>query len=146
MTPEKIKHLEFIQNIITRMNTNSFQLKGMTITIMAALLAVYASTSNIKFLLIISLPVILFWFLNAYYLQMERKFRGIYDDVSGVTQQYVIKDFEMPLNKYTRGNYRYYKSLFSPTLKSFYGSILVIVLIGLIIMVFNTCNITIECK
>ncbi len=27
MSPEKIKHLEFIQNVITRMNTNSFQIR-----------------------------------------------------------------------------------------------------------------------
>lgn len=27
MEPDKLKHLEFIQNVITRMNTNSFQIK-----------------------------------------------------------------------------------------------------------------------
>lgn len=44
MTNDQIKHLEFIQNSITRMNQNSFQIKTFTITIVAALLAVYAST------------------------------------------------------------------------------------------------------
>jgi hypothetical protein len=47
MSPEeKRQHLEFIQNIITRMNTNSFQIKGMTVTIVTALIAIYASTTN----------------------------------------------------------------------------------------------------
>jgi hypothetical protein len=27
---EEVKHLEFIQGVITRMNTNSFQMKGWT--------------------------------------------------------------------------------------------------------------------
>jgi hypothetical protein len=39
----KIKHLEFIQGVITRMNANSFQIKGWSVTITAALLALYAS-------------------------------------------------------------------------------------------------------
>ena len=43
---EKLKHLEFIQNVITRMNRNSFQLKGWAITIVSAILALAASTKN----------------------------------------------------------------------------------------------------
>lgn len=45
------KHLEFIQNIITRMNTNSFQIKGWAVTIVYALLAIYASSKNEYFIL-----------------------------------------------------------------------------------------------
>jgi len=44
----KHKYLEFIQNIITRMNTNSFQIKGMSITITSALLALTASNFNLE--------------------------------------------------------------------------------------------------
>lgn len=43
---EELKHLEFIQNVITRMNTNSFQIKGWTVGIISAALAVYASTQE----------------------------------------------------------------------------------------------------
>jgi hypothetical protein len=32
MEIDKKQHLEFFQNIITRMNTNSFQIKGLGIT------------------------------------------------------------------------------------------------------------------
>ena len=94
----KIKHLEFIQNIITRMNHNSFQIKTFTITIVAALLAVYASNKNELFIAIGTMPVILFWFLDAYYLQQERKFRGIYGNVAGFKKEVDIKDFEMPIS------------------------------------------------
>ncbi len=43
MTEEQIKHLEFIQDVITRMNSNSFQIKGWCITILSALCAIYAA-------------------------------------------------------------------------------------------------------
>ena len=39
MSEDKLKHLEFIQNIITRMNTNSFLIKGWAVTIASAILA-----------------------------------------------------------------------------------------------------------
>lgn len=46
----KVKHLEFIQNVITRMNTNSFQIKEWTVTITSALLAIFAAKSNPYFM------------------------------------------------------------------------------------------------
>ena len=52
MSEDKLKHLEFIQNVITRMNTNSFQIKGWTVTIVSAVLAIYASTKNYYYWLI----------------------------------------------------------------------------------------------
>lgn len=102
MSPEELKHLEYIQNVITRMNTNSFQIKNWCVTIVAALLAVYASTKNDYFLLIAILPTTLFWFLDTYYLQQERKFRGLYNDVAGITNKpQEIKVFEMRPDLYT---------------------------------------------
>jgi len=85
MSPEKIKHLEFIQNVITRMNANSFQIKGWSIVIASALLAIYASTKDNYFFLVAMFPTLIFWFLDTYYLTQERKFRGLYDDVAGVS-------------------------------------------------------------
>ncbi len=38
MIEKKLKHLEFIQNTITRMANNSFLLKGWTITVVGALI------------------------------------------------------------------------------------------------------------
>ena len=70
---DKLKHLEFIQNIITRMNTNSFQMKGWAIAIVSATLALYAATRNDCLILIGIFPSIVFWFLDAYYLTQERK-------------------------------------------------------------------------
>ncbi len=130
MSSEKIKHLEFIQNVITRMNTNSFQIKGWSIIIASALLGIYAPTRNHYFFLVAVFPTIMFWFLDAYYLNQERKFRGLYNDVSGVTDNpKEIKLFEMRPDLYTGEKYSYLSALFSITILKMYLAIIV-VLIG----------------
>lgn len=64
----KIEHLKMIQGIITRMNTNSFQIKGWTITLVSALLALYANSRKVTYIFIALIPVLIFWFLDSYYL------------------------------------------------------------------------------
>lgn len=112
----KIKHLEFLQNIITRMNTNSFQLKGWAVAIVSALFALSAGTSKEIFVLIALFPTILFWFLDAYYLQIERKFRKLYNDI--VNGAGDIKNFEMPIHKYKEVGF--WNVVFSKTIFPFY--------------------------
>jgi len=124
MDNNKVKHLEMIQNVITRMNTNSFQTKGLSITIIAALLAIYASTTKLDFILLAIFPTILFWFLDAYCLLQERKFRGLYNDVAGVTENpKPIKPFEMRSDLYKGGQYSYWIILFSRTIWPLYLAI-----------------------
>ena len=88
----KVKHLEFIQNVITRMNTNSFQIKEWAVTITSALLAIFAAKSNPYFIATAILPVCIFWFLDSYYLTQERKFRGLYNDVAGISDNPAFTD------------------------------------------------------
>lgn len=127
MSDEKLKHLEFIQNVITRMNTNSFQIKGWAVTIVSALLAVYAATKNNHFVLVGIFPAMIFWFLDAYYLNQERKFRGLYNDVAGITDQpKQIKLFAMRPDLYTGGTYSYWSAFVSLTISMLYLSIIVI--------------------
>ena len=133
MNENKIKHLEFLQNIITRMNTNSFQIKTFTITIVSALLVFFASNKNEWFLIISAIPVLLFWFLDSYYLQQERKFRGIYDNVSGLKNDVKIKNFEMPIHKFKGGQFCYWKVFFSFTIFLFYGFIIALLFIVLLL-------------
>jgi len=122
-----MKHLEFIQATITRMNQNSFQIKGWMITIVSALLALYANSENVVYILVAIVPAIIFWFLDAYYLQQERKFRGVYNDVAGLTSEdsrVEIRDFEMPIQKYQCGKYCYFNVLLSKTIFPLYGIVI----------------------
>ena len=125
MEEEKIKHLEFIQNIITRMNTNSFQIKGMAIAIVSALLAVYASEKNPDFVLVTIFPLILFWFLDSYYLTQERKFRGVYNDLLKGNPNN-LKPFEMRPDLYKGGKYSFWSVFFSKTIRTIYLTVSVI--------------------
>src|SRR5688572_6475920 len=77
----KIRHLDFIQNIISRLNSNSFIIKGWAITIVSALLALLATTSNQAFIAITGLPIIVFWVLDGFYLQTERKYTILYGKI-----------------------------------------------------------------
>ena len=123
LSADKLKHLEFIQNVITRMNTNSFQIKSWAVTITSALLAIYASTKNHLFILVALFPIVVFWFLDTYYLSQERKFRGLYNDVAGVTDNpKSIKLFEMRPDLYIGGKYSFQSSFFSVTICTIYLS------------------------
>ena len=102
---KKAKHLEFIQSSVARMNQCSFQIKGWAITVVTALLALYAASivpetgrGNNIFIYIAIAPTVLFWFLDTYYLQQERKFRGLYNDLVDEARSIAIKDYEMPLD------------------------------------------------
>ena len=130
MEQPNIKHLEFIQSVITRMNTNSFHIKGWTITIVAALFAVFVSTKNELFVLVGLFPVAVFWFLDAFYLMQERKFRGLYDDVAGISDNpQQIKEFEMSPDKYIKGKYSFLNVLFSKSIILLYAPLFLIIVI-----------------
>ena len=101
----------------------------MAITIVSALMAIYASTSKVIFIFIGIPPTILFWFLDSYYLQQERKFRGIYNDIIGIKQKVEVKLYEMPIHKYTKKinkQYSYFNVCFSKTIVWLYLSIIIL--------------------
>jgi hypothetical protein len=80
-TEEKIKHLEFVQAVITRMAQNSFMYKGWAITVLAGGFSVSKDMTTQVFLLT-TLPALLsFWLLDSLYLRQERLFRKLYSDV-----------------------------------------------------------------
>jgi len=142
MEENKRQHLEFIQNVITRMNTNSFQIKGLAITIVTALLAIYASTPKVIFVFLGVPPTLLFWFLDTYYLQQERKFRGVYNDVTGLKNIIEVKPYEMPIQKYTAKidrQFSYWNVFFSKTIKWLYLSVIFFLLVIGILLKFKDC-------
>ncbi len=121
MSPDEVKHLEFIQAVITRMNSNSFQIKGWSVTIVSALLAIFASTKNELFILVSIIPTIIFWFLDTYYLMQERKFRGLYKDIAGISDNpKSLKPFEMRPDLYIKGDYHFFNVFKSSTIASLY--------------------------
>lgn len=126
MNEDQRLHLQFIQNVITRMNVNSFQVKTWTVSIIVALVALAVNSKNYMYILISVVPTILFWTLDSYYLQQERKFRGLYKDVVlGNVPLYL-----MQINRYREGIYQFSSALFSNLIIKFYGAILASILLA----------------
>src|SRR5580658_387001 len=91
---QKLKHLEFIQNIITRMNANSFVIKGWSVTLVSALFALAADKANLTFVLIAYVPVLTFWGLDGFFLSQEKQYRELYNEVAAKKEQ----DIDFKLN------------------------------------------------
>lgn len=119
MNEKKLKHLDFIQNVITRMNSNSFLIKGWTITLVSALFALGAKDSNLNYVLISYIVIPVFWFLDGFYISQERQYRDLYKEVAEKTEDQI--DFSMDASKYCIGDRTWASGVFSKTLIPFYG-------------------------
>lgn len=127
----KMKHLEFIQSIITRMNTNSFQIKSWAVAIVSALLALYADSEKIYYIYLAIFPTLIFGLLDAYYLHQERKYRELYKEV--IQEESKVERFDLNAKDYKKGLLEYFKALFSRTIAPLYGCIIVALIIAGII-------------
>ena len=116
----KRKHLEFIQNIISRMAGNLFFLRGWTITLITALLALFIKSDSPNYAIYFLLALVLvFWILDGYFLSQERMFRDLYNHVRKLKEEEI--DFSMDISEYKKykKNTLIY-TMFSPTLLVFY--------------------------
>ena len=74
----KIEHLKMIEKIIERMAKNSFQLKGWAMTLVTLVGALSANDADKRFIILAFIPIIVFWLLDSFYLQQERRYRALY--------------------------------------------------------------------
>ena len=121
MNEKKIKHLELIQSIINRMSNNSFLIKGWCVTLVAAILALANKDINRGFVMIVFLPILLFWLLDGYFLNQEKRFRNLYNKVRLKEENEI--DFSMNTEKNSFNKFS--RAVFSATLIPFYGFMIV---------------------
>jgi len=121
-----IKELEIIQGIINRMAHNSFLIKGWTITLVVVILLLKEN----KYYTFI--PILVFWFLDAYFLRLERLYRRLYNWVKD--NRLKTEDFLFDLNykRFEKEEQSMLRIMFSITLILFYGSIFILTLIYVI--------------
>ena len=67
-----LKEIDIIQDIIKRMAFNSFIIKGWTITLVVVSLLLKGTEKYQVWIAFI--PLVVFWFLNAYFLRQERMY------------------------------------------------------------------------
>lgn len=121
-TPNKHKHLEFIQTSINRMSGNLFLLKGWSITLIAGLFALAAKDTNKAYILIAYFPLFIFWTLDGYFLSMERRFRALYEHVRKLDEAAI--DFSMATGPYQRDRRNsWLSSMSSRTLVVYYAGL-----------------------
>lgn len=122
---DKQLHLQFIQAVITRMNTNSFLIKGWMITLVSALFALAAKGANPRYVIVTYIAIPAFWVLDGFYLSQERQYRSLYDDA----RVGKIVDFSMDASAYKTGKNTWPSAIFSKTLLALYPLVILITLI-----------------
>lgn len=98
MEESKMRYLEMIQEVVSRMANNSFALKGWTVTLVVGIftLSGHAIGTNFWFLFI---PIIIFWGLDAFYLSKERSYRTLYKHVIGLSENQI--DYSMDIRAFS---------------------------------------------
>ncbi len=121
-----IKHLEIIENVINRMATNCFTLKGWAVTLVAGVFTLASKDTDKIYFLIAYIPIILFWGLDSYYLLQERLYRDLYNRVRVSNPPKI--DFEMKIDfpNMKTGITLYFRSLLSITEIFFYGPLAIL--------------------
>jgi len=138
MSDKKFKHLDYIHNTINRMSNNSFLIKGWTISIVSVLFLFSDDKMNGSFLGIAIIAVVIFWYLNGFFLQQERKFRALYDKVR--IQQENEVDFSMSTSDFKNGKYSLLSSILGKTIWPLYLTIIFMIIIAKYILESTVAN------
>ena len=130
---QKLKHLEFIQGVINRLATNSFQMKGWSVVLVAAILVLLARESRLEAAYIALAPIVVFWALDGYFLCQERLYRALYNHVRTLDEEQI--DFAMNVTPFRTGyRHSWLGTALSRTLLAFYGVLIVTVSTGMVLL------------
>jgi len=129
---KRIEYLQMIQEPICRMSTISAIFKGFAATIVGGISAIAYNDVNLWVLGLSFFPVIAFSALDIYYLQLERKFRFLYEQVRLEKQ---APDFSMRLTndpvEIISAKAGFWDCVKSPSIYLFYP--LMIVILGVVL-------------
>lgn len=129
----KIEYLQMIQEPICRMSTISAIFKGFAATIVAGIAALTYCEVNVWVLGLSFMPVVVFSFLDIYYLKIEKKYRFLYEQVRTGAHEV---DFSMQLTKNNAvAKSRVWDCIKSPSIWLFYPIMFVILVIVFIFKV-----------
>ncbi|HMT92454.1 hypothetical protein [uncultured Thiothrix sp.] len=82
LTPESsavLKHIDMYQSLIMRMAANSAACKQWAVGLVSAILVLVAEKGMVHAAALAIIPAVLFCFLDAYYLALEKQFRSAYN-------------------------------------------------------------------
>jgi len=122
-----VEESKIIQDNIKRMSSNSFLIKGWTITLFSGILLFTDSSRQIMLFMII--PIILFWYIDAYFLRQERLFREIYNWVIENRLKTDAFLFDLNTNRFKDKVASTIRLVFSKSLFLFYITMLFMIII-----------------
>lgn len=133
-----LEHLKMIQAVISRLASNGFLIKGWSLTLIVAAMVLIArqDMENPYLTLPLVFPVLVFWFLDGYFLWQERLFRKLFEEVRAECDT----DYNMDVGGH-RTEVRWLKATFSRTLIPFYLMELAIVGFLFFIVGANTSSV-----
>ena len=77
LNDDERQYLQMMQDNITRMAANSVNVKTWLVTIVAGILAIGGNIENVNYWLLLAIvPIAVFWYLDAFYLNIERGLRN----------------------------------------------------------------------
>jgi len=132
-SPSVQSYLSILQDVIGRMGTNSAGCKTWCIALVSAIVVIISDKGNPNYAWATLIPIVLFFFLDAYYLGLERRFRERYDTFirklhSGAADMadVFIVTLEPGLGKTLEATF---KACFSISVWPFYGFLFIMLII-----------------
>lgn len=136
---ELFKEIDLIQSCIDRMAKNSFVIKGWALSIFVGALALLKGDVFTSPWLVIStviIPYFAFWYLDAYFLKVEKSYRQLYEWVitnrakGNTSNQYDLNP--------SRFKTKLWRTFFSETLLVFFGIPILAMLIVCIVSIIKS--------
>jgi len=133
MKEDQIRYLEMIQSVISRMASNSFLLKGWTVTLIVGVFALAAIEDfNSKFLLVSLIPTFFFWCLDGYFLRQELLYRELFSHVTYCGAGRVT--FSMNVKPHNKKVKKIYILMLTRTLPFFYIPLMILSALGVFLL------------
>ena len=146
MEENRITYLQMIQSSIDRMSTSSAIFKGFAATVFIGLAAISFTEVSSLILWLSLIPVLCFAIMDVFYLQLERRYRYLYEQVrKGKTD--VTFELAPPKVKYIKHeclqnkqecNVSIWSCIKSISISGFYP---LLFLLGLALPILNICGV-----
>ena len=133
----KLKHLEMVQSVISRMASSSFLIKGWSVVLVSALFALSIGKESKPLVCLAYFPALAFWILDAYFLMQESLYRDLYDQVRQMQDSDI--DFSMRPRQPEKLAKEWLCTMFSKTLLIYHGMVLLVV-------VGATVGVNVQCR
>lgn len=127
------KEIDLIQGVINRMASNSFMLKGWLISLIAVVLALskdsFFSCNAIFVCSILCFPILIFWYLDAFFLHREKCYRALYEWLIKNRMNTNDNLYSLDYRPYQKKVKSLFRIMFSKTLFPFYGLSFILLII-----------------